>query len=1243
MKFLQLADLHGKPERADDFLKSLSVARDRATSDAVDLIILAGDIWNGVIRNTRGSRFPEMIEGVRSLADVAPVVMVYGTPTHDADGSLDIFPTLDSKFGITILQPGKAYLLTDSKGIILDADPSMVGVINGKAILFGVPEPSKKWLIEDAASGAEAEKSVRDRLRGLFAGLGAIRRLYASLPCVLVYHGQVGGAVLQNGELLDNGSGIRPSIDDLAMVDADYYALGDIHKPQQVGILPAYYPGSAYLKDFGETHEAGCNLVEIGWDEEDVVPLKDMLLTITRVPFGHPVNVTIKVKADLILGLTATPFLKSKITPGNRVKLEITCTKEEAPSIDEDAILEHLKVLGAVAGSVVEKKTIMTETVRAQEITELETLEAKALVWFAQSKKEAAPSVLAKIKAIEAETETPDDQQGPEKRFRNVSTLIRGSKGFWTRQRKDEVFIDWEALGPGVVAYVGPNGYGKTTSFDFSKPWPVPVSRPPKTLKNHFRLRDSLIENVYFDEVSGVRYKTKITIDAGIASGKTEYYLFRDIGQGYELVPGIEGRLDGYVDAVETIFGSLDIYMRTAYAAQKATSDRPDISEATKGEKKALIAELAGKDSFAIYQGAAKVRGDEIEAGLIPKQAEIDAKESGLPDEQGLKDQVGIHTEAQKSAHEELARLTVFGKQAQTKAEALGVLSAQNGQREQQATEAESLVKRANEDHAGTIANIAIYQGSVDAKSGAERTVQEFDALTIAVNREEKAYQQHLEAKQAEQRTVDEARKVYDEKVRVHREIQAGQRGAAASAREEWDNGQREARESWDRTKAAHDKTVNLKREALATTRRTADQYHLVVSGLVDEIARLRVKADQPLADHCSVCRQALAGEALAHAQAVKNEEQTTVTEAEKRLEKAQSDVVRGEENEKASADVLATLEANPPVAPDFPPYIETIEVSPDLPVFLPPPSTLPEWDDRNRSTLKMQLGFIAIEKARAIIAAAGQAQVRIEELTRQLDGFRTTAAREQARADELRAGLRPELETELAEAQAEHKRYQDLYRQTQGIEAQAAAALAQATQRLEDLSKDRQTIEAMKTALVSLKTEVAEWRLVEASIEGVRDLELDALAPRIAEIATRLLESSGRPGRIEIDTQRLSSGSGKRQRQIEDFIIFYVGQDGERQDIATCSGGEMVWQRKALYDAFSVIRARNARIRWTTALLDETDGALFPEDRVDYFRMLTAGHKESGRFQTILITQAAEIAEMAQTVIDVRELKGRV
>lgn len=85
-----------------------------------------------------------------------------------------------------------------------------------------------------------------------------------------------------------------------------------------------------------------------------------------------------------------------------------------------------------------------------------------------------------------------------------------------------------------------------------------------------------------------------------------------------------------------------------------------------------------------------------------------------------------------------------------------------------------------------------------------------------------------------------------------------------------------------------------------------------------------------------------------------------------------------------------------------------------------------------------------------------------------------------------------------------------------------------------------------------------------------------------------------------------------------------------------------MVWIRKSLYEAFSVIRARNAGIRFMTGFLDETDGALFPKDRQDYFRMLLTAHKESGRYQTILTTHSPEIVAMAEQVIDVAALEAK-
>lgn len=1202
MKFLHLADIHACPERADEALQSLKVARERGFAESIDLFILAGDTWDGVIRNTRGSRFPELIEGVRSLADVAPVAMIYGTPTHDADGSLEVFTTLTSRCGIIILEPGKAYQLTEQPAV-REIPYGFKPLTTAQAILFGVPEPSKKFLVQYMGAD-EAAQSVRDGLRGLFGALGAIRRQYPNLPCILVYHGQVGGARLQNGDTLDNGSGLRPSVDDLAAVGADYIALGDIHEPQQVGVsigLPAYYPGSAYPKDFGETHEAGGNLIELKSRHLLTIDAVDMGFTahLTRVPFDHPVNVTIRANIeDLDRG--RWPQFKA----GAKVKIEIRYDRSR-DTMDTDYWLSKLLAMGAAPGSIVKPDPILTETVRAEEITTKTTLEEKAAVWLTQSKKDYPETLRAKIRKIEAETPAANDA-GPERRFRNVSTLIRGSKGFWKNQKKDEVFLDWESLGPGVIAYTGPNGYGKTTSFDFSKPWPVPISRPPKTLKNHFRLRDSLIENVYLDEVSGVRYLSKITIDAGIASGKTEYYLFRDIGdgKGWVILPGIEGRLDGYEQAVEEIFGSLDIYLRTAFAAQKATKDRPDISEATQGEKKALIAELAGKDGFAVYQQAAKLTGDTAEKALIPKQTEIATIEARLPLESELLADIETHQDALDNAHGEMNVLLEVGKDKRAKVEALGIHVAANKQTAGQIAEAERLENDAAVKGFSAKDAIKAAQETIAQAPAAQQIIATHETLTRDLAAEDEAYRQNLEARQAENVEIDKLRK-------------------------EHDDGQRKARDEFAQVQAEYTKRLLLAQSTVSFAQRIVDKGDNDAATAQGTIQRLESELAKPIADHCPTCRQLLPAEALAHVTEARKETEGQLEKTRNDLGEAMKNMDQARQNLKDLIDAKAELESQAPAQPVFPP-------------FTPPPSKVPSWNDANRTRIKSQLSYMDVDKARSIIQAAAQAQVRIEELTKQLADLEATAKRERQRADELRAQLRPELDAEFTQAQAEHQRYQDSHRDAQKREAMAQAALTQARDRLEALAKDLQQIDALKTALATLQADVSEWRFVETVIEGVRDLELDALAPHIAAVATKILASSGRAGTIRIDTTRMSAEGGKRARQIEDFKIMYIGADGEEQDIATCSGGEMVWQRKALYDAFGVIRARNARLRWTTGLLDETDGALFPEDRVNYFRMLEAGHAESGRYQTILITQSVEIAEMAQARIDVRALGGR-
>lgn len=97
--------------------------------------------------------------------------------------------------------------------------------------------------------------------------------------------------------------------------------------------------------------------------------------------------------------------------------------------------------------------------------------------------------------------------------------------------------------------------------------------------------------------------------------------------------------------------------------------------------------------------------------------------------------------------------------------------------------------------------------------------------------------------------------------------------------------------------------------------------------------------------------------------------------------------------------------------------------------------------------------------------------------------------------------------------------------------------------------------------------------------------------------------------------------------------------ETGTEQELKTLSGGEAVWIKKAIYDAFGIILARNNGTAFLTAFQDEHDGVLDPEAKQRYFRMMDAAHRRSGRAHTIVITHSPEIQQMIRKRIEMEAL----
>ncbi|MDR1278594.1 MAG: metallophosphoesterase, partial [Treponema sp.] len=435
MKLAHIADLHCSREHAEEALASLRFFAEHIKKSPVDLVCVAGDVWDASILNTEASGYNRFVDAIREIAENAPVAMIYGTPSHDTDGSLEVFRKIDCKYGITILEPGQAYFLysgvmnPESEHFISSVSNPAAG--DPEAILFGIPEPRKKYLLAGEASGKdETEEAVRDALHRLCFLLAAKRREYPDVPCVVLYHGDVAGSTLQNDQTVERGTGIAITVDDLADIGADYYALGHIHKPQSVGNLPAFYAGSIYPKNFGETHQAGFNVFNI---EADVNGFRTKGVI---YDFPHPQN--------LKLEHTFQPFglfdpayglfePDSEAIKGKRVWLELTCTKERRTIMgDPERYLELLMQMGAAPGSRVTVNELPVETVRAAEIAGVESLPGKFQIWAEQSGKldyfmEHSLSMTGKIDGLEENIRRESGAGSGE--WELVSVRVRGAVG----------------------------------------------------------------------------------------------------------------------------------------------------------------------------------------------------------------------------------------------------------------------------------------------------------------------------------------------------------------------------------------------------------------------------------------------------------------------------------------------------------------------------------------------------------------------------------------------------------------------------------------------------------------------------------------------------------------------------------------------------------------------------------------------------------------------------------------------
>ena len=391
IKILHFADIHARDNDLEEIEKCLNAIIQTATTECPDLIVCAGDVFDS--QNVKlDSKAAKLIFNVFSdLADIAPVVVVIGTPSHDGTAA-EVLSHIKAKHQVAVSSRPEQLYLIGGNGSASYITAAVTSGSDIAAVITLVPTPTKQFFNSDSdIKGTDNE--IAQAMGAMFAGFGAHAAAFPGVPHVLVGHFQIGGAFVSETQQL-NGMDIEISREQCDYAQATVVALGHVHLHQQIG-HNIFYSGSIFRKDFGELEEKGFYIHEI---------LDEGILFASRF-IETPTRKLIKISRDFTtrndiedIGFFLMNQSNQQDIDGAYIRVELKVYQDEAVKINK---AEIETILAGAAEVDIRIIRIPRENVRSAQILKLSTLRDK-LQEMASLKAESVPdSILAKADFLE--------------------------------------------------------------------------------------------------------------------------------------------------------------------------------------------------------------------------------------------------------------------------------------------------------------------------------------------------------------------------------------------------------------------------------------------------------------------------------------------------------------------------------------------------------------------------------------------------------------------------------------------------------------------------------------------------------------------------------------------------------------------------------------------------------------------------------------------------------------------------
>lgn len=786
-----------------------------------------------------------------------------------------------------------------------------------------------------------------------------------------------------------------------------------------------------------------------------------------------------------------------------------------------------------------------------------------------------------------------------------------------TRFQGDPVRLDFEAMGPGLIALVGANGQGKTTALE-AVPACLYKSFPtrPGSLYDHCHGRDAFVEAEFYG-ADAAQLKVRVQVDADRKT--TEGYIF------VNGAPITTGRAKEFEAEVERLFGSEALFLASAFSAQ---SKAGSFLQMDKRSRKDLFVQLLGLSYLQALSERAHDRklGAEVDLNVARKLLEsaregataLEEAKVALAGASGARLALGLETarDVERLTAAELQEARGATERRAALVDALGRARKEHEHADLAVREAEGLAGKAEEAAQRRRQSIAVQNPDarevqararateaglrlVDRLAEAEATLREEAAVIDARDR--------IEALREEERGIRLKSDTIAKAVGERDAAQARMDGAirlleAEDKRVVLETG-RLGRQAQAMKEAPCTKAPAWKPAGVAVPEDLAGTCPLLKDAREATRAILEVKVDPVIRDAAAVARHAYEK----HLQRVRDMQEDFANRHALRSSQIAGELAAFEKLAARAGEMEAARVTLREAT------VEQATIGKQLQADLDAINDLRETIFEETAKIAADLTTALTDAGLKLVAAQDrevEAGYRKDEAEKALKGLPPLPfiSEVQSRAD-MAVAARAKAERDISDADMKIGRLES------DVDKAKAFVVAAAQREAEAKAAEERT---------------GDWGLLERALgrDGAQALAIDAAGPEVASITNELL--SAYPGRqFSIALETLREKKSAKGEFAEAFDIKVYDGPVERQ-VEALSGGERVVVGEALGLALSIFNSRKSGVKWATLFRDETAGALDPENAAAYVEMLRKALQLGGFDQVLFVSHSPEVWQRA-------------